>query len=133
MPTLSEFVLTIGLRYDEAEDTTFTCFRFETLRQFKSFRYQIEVTDEHDPTLKNLTFSLKGVLAPSQMLSSSGPAATELCYPALEGDYRIHIAGAKQKGDFVIRGSKQKIRLVEELDEDFVRIQINDQIEVIRA
>ena len=133
MPTLSEFIVTIGLRYDEAEDQAYTVFRFETVRQFSIYRYDIDIEDEIDRKGKVVRFVIKGVSPPRQDLATSGPAMHEIAYPALEGTYRLQIAGAKQSGECIVRGSTSKVKMIEDISADFVEIRIDDKVEIIRA
>lgn len=133
MPTLSEFIMTIGLRHLEADTTTQTYFRFETVREFQSFRYQVEVDDALDPGTRTIRFNIKGVRAPVGLMSSSGSAITEVCYPLSEGEYTVLVTGAKQSGSFRFKRRPQGIKLIETEGEDFIRLNVIDKIELIRA
>lgn len=133
MPTLSEFMITIGLSYNEADKTTQTYFRFETMRQFQAFRYEVEVDAALDAAAGVLSFAIKGVRAPVGLMSAIGSAVTEFRYPVLEGDFLVTVAGAKQSGTFRFRGSARSIELLEQQSADFVQLRLADDIEVIRA
>lgn len=133
MPTLSEFIMTIGLRYNEADGTTQTFFRFETTRQFQAFRYEVEVDGNMDAQARTLDFTIKGVRAPVKLMSGTGSAVTEFHYPVLEGEYLITVSGAKQSGSLRFRGSAQEIELLVGEEKDFVQVRLADDIETIRA
>lgn len=133
MPTLSEFRLAIGLRYEETDDQMFTFFRFETVRQFRAFSYEIDIVESRDTTLNQVDFRIQGVTAPSQSLATTGPAVTEISYPDLKGNWKVVVGGAKQQTSFIIRVMPKSIRLEEPPDEDLMQVTINDTIEVVRA
>lgn len=133
MPTLSEFIMTIGLRYNEADGSTRTFFRFETTRQFQAFRYEVEVDGTMDMQTRTLDFTIKGVRAPVKLMSGTGSAVTEFHYPLLEGEYVVNVSGAKQSGSLRFRGSAQEIELLSQREKDFVQIRLADEIEKIRA
>lgn len=133
MPTLSEFIMTIGLRYNEADDTTQTFFRFETMRQFQAFRYEVEVEAAMEAEARTLSFTIKGVRAPVALMAATGSAVTEFCYPSLEGEYRVLVSGAKQSGQFRLKASPRRIELLDQEKGDFVQLRLADEIETIRA
>lgn len=133
MPTLSEFDLTLQLRYDEAEDMTYTVFRFETVRQFRSFQYEIEVDSDFDAQAHAIDLKIKGVRAPSLMMPSTGAAYTELTFPRLKGDYDVRISGAKQQGEFRMKVTPKKITLTDVDELNFVHIKVEDDLDVIPA
>lgn len=132
MPTLSEFRLTIQLRYEETEDRMYTVFRFETVRIFRQFSYEIDIEEERNDELNQLDFAIRGMTAPSQSLAATGPAVTELVHPALKGNWKIVIAGAKQQTELVVRIMPKSIRMLEEPEEGTIEVTINDEIEIVR-
>lgn len=133
MPTLSEFVLTVGLRRNELEDVTYTTFRIETRRQFRAFRYAVEVESEIDVEARQLSLALKGVQTPSDLMSAVGAGRTELLFPELTGEYSVEISGAKRKGTLRLRGGGGRIELLEIPEGDFVQVRVDDTVEIIRA
>jgi len=132
MPTLSEFALTLQMRREEENGMVWTIFRFSTLREFRAFRYDIQVEESMDHKAKAITFQIRGVRAPANLMPSSGVAQHEICYPDLHGTYTVYIAGAKQSGSFsfVVRG--EKVRLVEAGTSDFVHITVIEDLEILR-
>ncbi len=133
MPALSEFRLTLQLRHEEAEGKTLTCFRFETTREFQTFSYEIDVNDTIDQEKREIHFALEGVTAPTQSLAVTGPAAKEICYPQLEGSWKIRVAGAKEDAQFEIRATPKRNRLVQEPERNTIELRLIDEVEVIRG
>jgi hypothetical protein len=132
MPTLSEFRITIGLRFLESDDQMLTFFRFETVRQFRAFSYEIDIVENRDAALNQVDFRIQGVTAPSQSLASTGPAVTEISYPDLKGNWKVVIEGAKQQTSFIIRVMPKSIRMEEPPDGDQMQVTINESVEVVR-
>ncbi len=130
MPTLAEFVLTIGARYNRGEDRFWICFRFETLREFRSFRYEVDVDGAFDPKKREFLFKLKGVQTPSTLMASAGPANRELCYPDLHGDYTVRVGGAKEEGSFQMVISPGGNILLGEVDPGLVRVVVREEVEM---
>lgn len=133
MPTLSEFAVTVGVRHYEADDRRETFFRFETIRQFRAFRYEVELGDELNVGNSTLDFTIQGVVAAAGLMSSTGSAYREVAYPELLGEFDVRIAGAKGSGSFRFRGDKTGITLLGTDTGDFVQVNVADEVETIRA
>lgn len=133
MPTLSEFAVTVGLRHYEADNRRETYFRFETVRQFRVFRYEVEIDEKLDAGNNALDFSIKGVVAAAGLMSSTGSAYREIAYPELLGEFDVHISGAKEAGAFRFRGDENGITLLNVDAGEFVQVKVADEIEMIRA
>ena len=82
MPTLTEFTLTLRLRHDQESGITWTIFTFATVREFRSFRYEIQLEESFDPAARTFDFRIQGVQAPKNLMPSSGRAVRELRYAA---------------------------------------------------
>ena len=132
MPTLSEFTLQIGLRYEEVEDRMVTFFRFETVRQFRAFSYEIDVVDRLDRERGQIAFIIQGVTAPQQSLAATGPAVKEVVYDDIEGNWEIAIAGAKQQTGFKLRVMPKTLRLIEGPESGFIDVSLVEDVEVVR-
>ncbi len=132
MPTLSEFTLSLQLRRDEENGKLWTVFRFSTLREFRSFRYEIQVDDTFDAAARGILFQIRGVRAPANLMPSYGAARREICYANLTGTYTVEITGAKQTGSFSFNVRGEKIRLIDTAGTDFVQVSVLTDVEVVR-
>lgn len=132
MPAPAEFTLTILRRRNEETGLVSTVFRFATVREFRSFRYQIQVEDAFDPELRRIAFRIFGVQAPANLMPGAGAAYREIIYPGLQGEYLVSYAGAKKSGEFRFRVDDEQIAIVEAPKEDGIRIEIEKGIENIR-
>ncbi len=133
MPTLSEFQLTLHLRYEETTGTTYTVFSFSTVRQFRAFQYEIQVEDTLDTTRKVIELTIRGVRAPADLMPSTGSAVKQISFPELQGEYRVDISGAKQFGTFSFSVNSTAIQLLDTPDTNFIHITVQDEIETILA
>jgi hypothetical protein len=133
MPTLAEFSLTLHLRHEEATGTIWTVLRFTTERQFTSFRYEIDLDERLDQRRRAIEVRLRGVRAPANLMPGSGAATREICYANLNGTYEVSVNGAKQSGRFSFSVEANTIRLLAADAEDFIRITVAEEVELIRA
>ncbi len=132
MSSLSEYRLTIGFRYDEADGTMSNVFRFETLRQFRTFRYAIDIDREVDEEGGAILFRINGLKAPESSLAGVGSAATEFIDPLLHGSYRITVVGAKEQVDFALRFMPKTMKMERELEQrETIAVLLADEIEVV--
>ncbi len=131
MPALTEFTLTLQLRRDEESSTIWTVFRFATIREFRSFQYQIQVDDRFDAAERTFEFRLSGVQAPKNLMPSSGTALRELRYPDLRGEYTVRLAGARHSERFGFAVADGAITLGERPDGAGVRVDVEKGIEKI--
>ncbi len=109
-----------------------TYFRFETIRQFRAFNYEIDVVDHVDRERGRIDFVIQGVTAPSQSLASTGPALKELVYSDIDGTWEIGVAGAKERTRFELRVMPKTLRLIEGPAEETIVVTLADEIEVVR-
>lgn len=123
----------LGLRLDEAAGTTYTVFTLATVRQFRQFRYEIQLEHQIDPAARKITLTILGVRAPAVMMPSSGSAATEVAFADLAGSYSVEIIGARRSGSFGIEVNSRSIRLSDPPDEQFVSVTVRPEVETIRA
>ena len=128
MPTLAEFILTISTSHNREEHRQQTIFRFETFREFRSFRYEVDVDGTLDPEKREISFRLKGVGAPATLMTSTGSARSELIYDDLLGEYRIEVRGAKKSGAFRIMITAEGVKLLDPIDADFVQIRLHEGV-----
>ena len=133
MPTLSEFTLTIGLREFEADETRETFFRFETQRQFRAFRYEVEIEHALNLDQNVLEFKIKGVNAAAGLMSSPGSGVNEIVYPELSGEFTANIAGSKKSGSLRFNVHDTEVELLEVDEGGFVKVQVANEIEIIKA
>lgn len=132
MPSLSEFTLSIRLRRDRESEALFMVFRFATLREFRSFRYEIQVEDLFDPETREIDFKIHGVQAPTNLMPAAGAAGAEIAYPALDGIYRVTLAGARRIESFAIAVAGDEIKLVGPPGLESPRIVIEKGVENVR-
>ena len=133
MPTLAEFTLSIRLRRDEESGMIWTMFRFATVREFRSFRYEIQIEERLDEEAGTITLKIQGVQAPTNLMPSAGAAVREIGYPGLMGEYRVTLAGARQSGNFTIAVGTGDIALVEPPGEGGPIVIIEKGVEIVRA
>ncbi len=131
MPTLSEFVLTIGLRRNPSNGERETFCRFETLHQFRSFQYEVEVESLIDTEQRVLDFKIKGVAASAHLMSSSGPGVNEVVCPELHGEYTVQVSGAQESGSFRFRGDGTGIELIDVDNMKSMKVHVANKIEMI--
>jgi len=129
MPALTEFTLTLQLRRDEESGTIWTVFRFATIREFRSFQYEIQLDDRFDADERAFEFRMSGVQAPKNLMPSSGAALRELRYPDLRGEYTVALAGARQNERFRFTVTDREIVLGERPEGAAVRVDVEKGIE----
>jgi hypothetical protein len=100
MSSTAEYSVSVETGRDEATGEAATIFHFSTVREFRSFQYRIDMTDELDPVSRTITLRIGGVRAPSSLVPSSGSASTKIIYTGLSGDYTVHVTGARQSESF---------------------------------
>lgn len=128
---LAEFRLSIRLRHAELEDRMYNVFRFETVRQFRTFSYEVDVTREIDEEKEEITFEVRGVSVPEQSLASVGPAVTEFVEPALHGTYRVVVRGAKEETAFTLRLMPKTMKIVDGPDDGMIAVELVEEIEEV--
>lgn len=74
-PKKFEYVLNISREHDETKKKDFISFRFQTTKEFLTFRYILKIENRQED--KNLYFNILGFSAPIGDLSSSGTAGFE--------------------------------------------------------
>ncbi|MCC6865374.1 MAG: hypothetical protein IT280_04365 [Ignavibacteria bacterium] len=74
-PKRFEYKLTISKEYDEVKKMDFISFRFQTTKEFLTFKYLLKIEQEQEN--KNLFFNILGFSAPVSDLSNSGFAGYE--------------------------------------------------------
>ena len=131
MPTLSEFVLTIGLQHNKESGERKTFFRFETLHQFRSFQYEVEIEDMMNIEQRHLDFKIKGMVASASLMPSSGPGVYQVVYPELRGEYTVRISGAQESNAFSFRVHDESVELLEADTMRTMKVQVANKIEVI--
>lgn len=133
MPTLAEFTLSLRLRRDEESGTIWTIFRFATVREFRAFRYEIQVDDRFNAGARTIDLKIQGVQAPTNLMPSAGAAIREIGYPGLLGEYHITLAGARRSERFTIAVGMDDITLIEAPGEGGPSVVIEKGIENVRA
>jgi|GEM_PF-1939052 len=133
MPALSELTLTLCRRRNEESGVVVTVFRFATVREFRSFRYEIQVEETLDEAARSIHFRIHGVHAPANLMPGAGPAAREIGFPGLHGEYRVTYAGASRSGGFGFVVDGEGIRLTDPPAGDELRIVLEKGIENVRA
>lgn len=131
MPTLSEFVLTIGLRRNPSNGERETFCRFETQHQFRAFQYEVEIESMIDSDKRVLDFKIKGVTASARLMSSSGPGVSEVVCPELRGEYTVQVSGAQESGSFRFRGDDSGVELLDVDNMKSMKVHVANKIEVI--
>ena len=124
MPTLAEFILRISLYRDTESDSVATLFHFETVRQFRSFRYEIEIEDRIDEKAKRISFGIKGIQISSTTMSGTGFAESEKVYRGLEGEYHVFVKGANQSASFMLQITPDDINITDEQNESFLQVEL---------
>lgn len=74
-PKKFEYILNISKEYDEVKKSDYLSFRFQTTKEFLTFKYILKI--EHYREDKNLNFNILGFSAPVGDLSNSGTAGYE--------------------------------------------------------
>lgn len=74
-PRRFEYILHISKEHDEVKKLDYISFRFQTTKEFLTFKYILKIEFTRDD--KNLNFNLLGFSAPVGDLSSSGTAGYE--------------------------------------------------------
>ncbi|MEP7220038.1 MAG: hypothetical protein ABI876_14035 [Bacteroidota bacterium] len=110
--TLAEFTITLHLRREEESGRTWTVFRVATVREFRMFRYRIQIDGGLDAGARTFDFRIHGVQAPTNLMPETGAAFTELAFPDLDGEYRVRLAGAKSAEEFSFIVSARTIVLL---------------------
>ncbi len=93
--------------------------RLETIQEFINFQYELLV--EEAANQFEIKLKILGINTPKLLIPGNGPAVFEKSYPQLSGEYRIEIANMDGiKNIFKIKISKDKIRLLKNLQKSFV-------------
>jgi hypothetical protein len=109
--TLAEFAITLRLLRDE-DGGLWTVFRVATIREFRMFRYRIQIDGGLDVGTRTFNFRIQGVQAPTNLMPETGAAFTELMVPNLDGEYRVRLAGAKNAEEFSFIVSAGRITIL---------------------
>ncbi len=133
MPTLAEFTLRLLRRRNEESGLLWTVFRFATVREFRAFRYEIQVEGNLDLAARSIRFKILGVQAPTNLMPGAGAAYKEISYAELEGEYRVDYAGAKQSGSFRFAVGEESLHILELSEGGGLRIEVEKGIENIRT
>lgn len=133
MPTLSEFNLTLGRRRNEENGDVVTFFRFATVKEFRSFKYEIQVEDRLNQAAHTIDFRIFGVHAPTNLMPGAGAAVKEIGYSGLQGEYLVTYHGAKQSGTFRFLVDEDGIHLTQPPKEEGLRVHVEKGIENVRT
>lgn len=125
--------MTLGLRREEGSDRIDTVLRIATVREFRSFRYEIQVQDRFDAAARTIQLRVQGVQAPTNLMPSAGAAVRELSYPDLAGEYIVEIAGAKQSTCFRFSVEDETIALMEPPEEGTLGVIIEKGVAIVRG
>lgn len=74
-PKKFEYVLNVSKEYDEVSKRDYISFRFQTTKEFLTFKYILKIESIHED--KNLIFNILGFSAPIGDLSDYGTAGYE--------------------------------------------------------
>ena len=102
MPSQAEYSLGVETRHDEQTGDRSTILLFSTVREFRSFQYNLDVDDELDAASRTITLRIGGVRPPASLVPSSGVATKKLAYPGLSGVWRVVVTGARQTESFTL-------------------------------
>ncbi len=125
--------MTLGLRREEGSARVDTVLRIATVREFRSFRYEIQVQDRFDAAARTIQLRVQGVQAPTNLMPSAGAAVRELSYPDLDGEYTVRITGAKQSADFRISVDDRAIVLLQPPEEGTLGVTIEKGVAIVRG
>ena len=107
MPSQAEYSLGVETRHDEQTGDRSTVLLFSTVREFRSFQYNLDVDDELDAASRTITLRIGGVRPPASLVPSSGVAKKEIAYPRLDGTWKVVVTGARQTESFTLTVGKQ--------------------------
>lgn len=124
-PKKHEYKLILSLLYDEALKKDYLSFRFQTTKEFLTFKYILKIDVETDDN--SITFKLLGFSAPVSELSVSGFAGFEhRLYDFKIGTYSIVIDrkdSTKAKFRLEVKRSKtEPLRVSHLTKESFIEV-----------
>jgi len=120
-PTPAEYRLLITPKMKEREKRAVTLIALRTLKEFRSFRYEIIVED----LIEGSTIYLKihGLKAPQVGLPSMGPAVYRAEYPRLRGEYSLVVTKLnREENKFTVSFTDTSVTVKEGPEKKFVEI-----------
>lgn len=121
-----EYSLEISKETDKLSGKDFILFDFQTVKEFITFEYKIDVIVSFNKAKNLLTFKIEGLSAPVISFSHSGTAGYQYkFYDFVNGDYELLINNnKKQKNQFKlkIKDPEIKIKAVDDKTDKFINI-----------
>jgi hypothetical protein len=118
-----EYLLIVSQKYDELKKKQFNIFHLQTVQEFTNFRYELVVEEKIKP--HEIKYKIVGIDTPHLLIPGGGHAFYEKSYPQLSGEYKIEIVNLDGISNvFIVKFSKDKIKLVDSQQKSFVDIEI---------
>jgi hypothetical protein len=116
-----EYLLTVTSQYKEIEDEYRTVVILQTVREFASFRYELNVHEERHE--QSITYRVTGLKAPQLSLPGNGPAFFTREYSTLRGPVKISVEGLDHKTNvFEFEVGEKAVRLTNAPQRPFVAV-----------
>lgn len=114
-----EYNLEISKETDKLSGKDYILFDFQTVKEFITYIYKIDVIVSFNKTKNLLTFKIEGLSAPVISFSHSGTAGHQYkFYDFAPGDYELLVNNnKKQKNQFKLKIKDSEIKITKSPDE----------------
>ena len=118
-----EYRFLISKLLDERTQKEQLLFTIETTRAFRSFRYDIIMTERHKP--KSFVFEINGLTMRNLSTPQTGPAVFEKLLPMLKGEHTFTVINMNEaKSRFKLKFTPKSVKVLQLPTDKFLELEL---------